>query len=93
MWDEGATQSLNPSYQPLNVASIPDRRLDGYALKAARENPGRANGSVWKKCRARGKRLTNDLGVRWPSSCHDTSPTRGTQRNERNGQWVGSNVG
>ena len=40
MWDEGATQSLNPSYQPLNEANIPDRRLDGYALKAAWRTPG-----------------------------------------------------
>jgi len=67
MWDEGATQYRNPSYQPLNEASIPDRRLDGYAWKAARENPGRANGSIWSKRRARGKRLTKGLGVRWSS--------------------------
>jgi len=40
MWDEVATLSLNPSYQPLNEASIPDRTLDGYALKAAWRTPG-----------------------------------------------------
>ena len=40
MWDEGATQYRNPSYQPLNEASIPDRTLDGYALKAAWRTPG-----------------------------------------------------
>ena len=46
-----------------------------------------------KRCRARGKRLNKDLGVSWPSSCHDTSPRKGTQRNERNRQGVDSNVG
>jgi len=38
MWDEVATLSLNPSYQPLNEASIPDRTLDGYALRSPKGN-------------------------------------------------------
>ena len=51
MRDERATHFESPSYRPLNEASIPDRRLNGYAWKAARDYPGRAGGSVWKQRR------------------------------------------
>ena len=92
MWDEGATQSLNPSYQPLNEANIPDRRLDGYALKAAWRTPGEPTALSGKERRMRDAAY-QPLGVMWPRYATRRAPRGEHKEESETGQRVDSNVG